>query len=179
MLQIVIRDTEFFDERDSSIEIVKGRTLQLEHSLLSISKWESIWKKPFLTKEKKTRDEIVSYIQCMNVGQQPPDSIYKCITSRHIKEVEAYIDDSMTATTIKNNGKRNSRKIITSELIYFWMIQNGIPFECQKWHLNRLLTLIEICAIENGPKKKMSQNDILRRNDALNEMRKAKHRTSG
>lgn len=180
MLTITIPETELFDEENSSIEIVKERELQLEHSLLSISKWESIWKKPFLSNTQKTRAEILSYVKCMTVGQPAPDIVYsKCISNRNLHLIEEYIDDKMTATTISNRNRRRSSKIITSEVIYCWMIQNSIPFECQKWHLNRLLMLIEVCSIENGPKKKMSQKDVLSRNDALNEMRKAKYKTSG
>lgn len=178
MLTLTIPETELYNEKENLFVYVKERTIQLEHSLLSISKWESIWKKPFLTEERKTKPEIVSYVKCMTITPNVPDDVYRCLTRANFKTIEEYIDDKMTATTVKNTNKKRKKEIITSEVIYFWMIENDVPFQCEKWHLNRLLTLIEVCAAKSSGKK-MSKKDIMSRNDALNEARKAKYKTSG
>lgn len=168
-----------------SIEASKPVTLMLEHSLLSISKWESKYHKPFLggtEKDQKTPEEMLYYIQCMTVNSVD-ENVYYRLTNDQIQEIGNYIADSMTATTINHNSapgapKRN-KEIITSELIYYWMVVHQIPFECQKWHLNRLLTLIEVCNIKNAPSKKMSKQDIMRQNRSLNAARRAKHHSHG
>lgn len=186
MLKIVIPAREWFDdEKQEFVLQSKSCELMLEHSLLSLSKWESKWKKPFLSDEKsRTDEEFLDYVRCMTINQGVDPSLYYNLTPGNIKEIYDYIGDPMTATTIKrHNNKRPSRakKIVTSELIYAWMIQYGIPFECQKWHLNRLMMLIDVCSVEMGGSgnKKMSQAEIMRENASLNAMRKAKHKTRG
>lgn len=172
MLRITIPSIELYDEKNNEFFSSKEQTLQLEHSLVSISKWESKWHKPFLTKEEKTIEETMDYIRCMTITQNVDDKIYKCITDDNLKQVKDYIEDDMTATTFSNESKTTNREIITTEIIYYWMIAFNIPFECQKWHLNRLLTLINVCNIKNSPKKKMSKNEIMSRNSALNTARR-------
>lgn len=167
-----------FDDRVGVFISVKEQTLQLEHSLISLSKWESKWCKPFLSREDRTIDELIDYVRCMTINNVDP-LCYKCITSDNIKEVQSYIDSPMTATTFNDKASRPSREIITSELIYYWMISSGIPFECQKWHLNRLLTLIRVCSIKNTPTKKMNKAEILSQNTNLNKIRKAAMGTRG
>ena len=181
-LRIKVKDSEFYDERKNEFFVVKGHELILEHSLISISKWESKWKKPFISTEKKTNAEMQDYIRCMTISKIPDDNIYKMLSSEDYKAIAEYMDDAMTATTFHENEKnvpRSSRQIITSELIYYWMIDYGIPFECQKWHLNRLLTLIRICGIKAGKPEKMGKNAIYEQNRALNELRKAELKTKG
>lgn len=149
-------------------------TLVLEHSLLSISKWESKWKKAFLDpRGKKTTEQINDYVRCMTIKPPNDSSVYSRLTSSDMNKIGEYISDSMTATWFndKNAGKRDSR-IMTSELIYCQMVLNGIPFECEKWHLNRLLTLIRVCNAENSPKKKMSQKDLYSQYRAVNAARR-------
>lgn len=182
MLKITIPATEYYDETTNSFINTKEQTLQLEHSLVSLSKWESRWKKPFLTKGEKTKEQTIDYIRCMTITQNVDPIIYLGITDKIVEEVSAYIDDSMTATwfndeTQSQQSNRHTKRI-TSEVIYYWMIACNIPFECQKWHLNRLLTLIRVCNAYNNPKK-MSKKEILARNKALNEARKAQHNTKG
>ena len=172
MLQITIQSGELYDEIKEEFVYTKGQTLQLEHSLVSISKWESKWHKPFLNKDEKTIVETVDYIRCMTITQNVNPEIYSGLTNDNISKVKRYIDDSMTATTFSNQTKTSNREIITSEIIYYWMISLNIPFECQKWHLNRLLTLINVCGLKNAPKKNMSRAEILSRNSSLNEARK-------
>lgn len=174
MLQIDVPAGEFWDERKNSFIYTKPATLTLEHSLVSISKWEAKWHKPFLIKDKKTTEEILDYIKCMTLTQNVDPNVYMCLTSENIEQITAYIDDPHSATIIRDdpNAPKN-REIITSELIYYWMIALNIPIDiCQKWHLNRLLTLVRICNIKNKPPKKMSQSQIMSRNTALNAARR-------
>lgn len=179
MLTIEIPDQEFFNEETQEFFTMKGQILQLEHSLVSLSKWESKWNKPFLSKEDKTAEETIDYIKCMTITQNPKPHIYNLLTDKNILEIKNYIDAPMTATTFSNANQGHSREIVTSELIYYWMISLNIPMKCEKWHLNRLLTLIRVCNIKNGPAKKMSKKEIMSRNAALNAARRKKLNTKG
>lgn len=179
-LSITIEPQEFYDERTNRFFEIPRKTIQLEHSLLSISKWESKWHKPYFTDKQKTKEEELDYIRCMTISG-PCDAIYyQGLSTKNRKEIFDYISDSMTATTIKSNQKnKKSREILTSELIYYWMTALNIPFSCEKWHINRLFTLIEIASIKNAPSKKMSKGDIMRKNHALNMARRAQYGTKG
>ena len=180
MLQITVPAFEGWDESKQEFVNYKAQTLQLEHSLIAVSKWESKWHKPFLVKEQKTKEETLDYIKCMTITQNVDPEVYNRLTQDNIDEINAYIDNPMTATTFSDeqNGKP-SREIITSELIDYWMIANNIPVEFRKWHLNRLITLIKICSIKNAPPKKQSKQDILRRNAALNAERRKRLNSKG
>ena len=172
MIEIVIPDMELYDETKNEFITTKGQSLILEHSLVSVSKWESKWHKPFLTNNPKTIDESIDYIKCMTITQNVKPKIYSMINECNILEIKKYIDDDMTATTFNVSSKAKNNEIITSELIYYWMVSFNIPFECQKWHLNRLLTLLNVCKLKNEPPKKMSRSEIISRNSAINEARK-------
>ena len=180
MLTITIPATEEFDEIKGEFVYTKEQTLQLEHSLISISKWESKWCKAFLDKKDKTSEEIIDYIKCMTLNKTVDEQVYNCLTQANLTAINEYISAPMTATYFSANeqGKKNSEQI-TSELIYYWMIALQIPFECQKWHINRLLTLIRVCNIKNTPPKKMSKRDIASRNAALNAARRKQMNTKG
>ena len=180
MLQIKIPATEMFDERTQEFVTFKEHTLQLEHSLISLSKWESKWGKAFLSKHTKTFEETIDYIKCMTITPNIPEEVYARLTRANIEEINAYIEAPMSATHFMEDrkGKKNS-ETITSELIYYWMIALNIPFECQKWHLNRLLTLIRVCNINNQPPKKMSKSELMSRNRALNDARRKQLGTKG
>lgn len=178
MLNIVVPDQEFFNEETQEFFTLKGQTLQLEHSLVSLSKWESKWNKPFLSKNEKTLKETIDYIRCMTITQNIKPYIYDMLTNENILDINKYIDSPMTATTF-NVQNTPSREIVTSEIIYYWMISLNIPLECQKWHLNRLLTLIRVCNLKNAPSKKMSKKEIMSRNAALNAARRKKLNTKG
>lgn len=175
MLRIIIPATEQWDESKNEFVYTKSQSLSLEHSLVSLSKWESKWCKPFLSKETKTAEETIDYIRCMTLTQNVDPDIYNYLTNENIIQVNRYIEAPMTATWFNNNnkGKPNCEQI-TSELIYYWMIAFNIPFECQKWHLNRLLTLIRVCNVKSQPSKKMSKKELLSRNAALNAVRRKK-----
>ena len=178
MLVINIPSQELFDSKTSSFINTKEHSIQLEHSLISISKWESKWKKPFISNDIKTNEETLDYIKCMLLDDK--DNAYiSCLTENNIKSINDYIGDPMTATTFHNDESKGQRDIITSELIYYWMIASNIPMECEKWHLNRLLTLIRVCSIKNTPPKKMSKREIIERNRVLNEARKKQLHTNG
>ena len=178
MLTITIPEQELFNELTNEFVSTKARTIQLEHSLVSISKWESKWNKPFLSKDEKTIEQTLDYIQCMTITQNIDPMVYRFLTDDNIRDINDYIDAPMTATTFPDKGSI-SREIITSEVIYYWMISLNIPMECQKWHLNRLLTLIRVCNVKNAPAKKMSRKEIMNRNAALNAARRKKLNSKG
>ena len=179
MLKITVPATEFFNEETDEIFSVKEHHLQLEHSLVSMSKWESKWCKPFIKnkRQERTDEETRDYVRCMKLTQNVDHNVYYCLTSKNYEDINNYIDAPMTATWFNDGDEGGgSREIVTSEIIYYWMINFNIPFECQKWHLNRLLTLIRVCNIKSQPPKKMSYREVLSRNNALNEARrKAAH----
>jgi len=180
MLEIVIEGGELYDETTEKIIRTKPVRLKLEHSLLSISKWESKWHIPFLKESEKTQEQFIDYVRCMTITQNVDPKVYQMMSLKTIKEVKAYIDDPMTATWFsKDNSSKRSNRIITSELVYCWMTQNQIPFECDKWNFNRLLTLIRVCSAENAPKKKMGNKKILSQNASLNAKRKQAMHTRG
>lgn len=181
MLTIVVPiSPEGWDEKKQEFVEPRVQTLQLEHSLLSLSKWESKWKKSFISSKNITEEEILDYIKCMTLTKNVSDEVYDHLTSENVKSVRDYIEDSMTATTFpKDSGGKRNREIITSELIYYWMISSQVPFECQKWHLNRLLTLIRVCSVKNAPQKKMSGRETARQNAQLNAARRKRYNTRG
>ena len=180
MLQITIPATEEWDEARQVFVYAQEQTIQMEHSLISLSKWESKWCKSFFSKQEKTYEETLDYIKCMTLTQNVKDDVYNRLTRKNVEEINKYIEAPMTATYFANDQKAGpSREVITSELIYYWMIALNIPFECQKWHLNRLLTLIKVCNIKNQPPKKMSRREIMSRNSALNAARRQQMNTRG
>ena len=172
---------EGWDEENQEFVEPKYQVLQLEHSLVSLSKWESKWQKPFYSKKDMSDEEVLDYIKCMTLSKNIKQDVYSHLTRENIKDVMDYIDSPMTATTFsKDNKNPNNREVITSELIYYWMISSNIPFDpCQKWHLNRLITLIRVCSIKNTPPKKRSKRDIMSRNAALNASRRQQMNTKG
>ena len=180
MLQITIPGIELWDESREIFTQTKEQTLQLEHSLVSLSKWESKWGKAFLSKQEKTYEETIDYIKCMTITQNVDPNVYNHLSKSIIDKITEYIEAPMTATYFsKEQSSGNSREQVTSEFIYYWMIALNIPFECQKWHLNRLLTLIRVCNIKNQPPKKMSKRAIMSRNAALNAARRKQLNTRG
>lgn len=169
-------------------DAVPETKITLEHSLISISKWESKWKKAFLKKEEKSNEEVIDYVRCMTMEKNIPDRVYNFIPPSEIKRIIDYIEDPMTATHINSRPSTGSmtekKDVVTSELIYYWMIVNEIPFECERWHINRLMALIQICSVKNaamyGSKKnKMNKRDLLRNNAAMNAARRAKSGSKG
>ena len=181
MLEVVIEGGEFYDEINEEFIPIKPVTLRLEHSLVSISKWESKWKKPFLVERPpKTLEELRDYVRCMTLNQNVDPKVYYALDRNTMKAISEYIDSSQTATTFSNHAAGgHSREILTSEVIYWMMFSFNIPLDCQKWHFSRLLTLLRIFSIKNSPPKKMSKREILAQNKALNDARRAKLHTKG
>lgn len=180
MLQITIPATECWDESKQEFFKIQQQTIQLEHSLVSLSKWESKWNKIFLSKDEKTVEEILDYVKCMTVTPNVDSKVYYGLTAGNFKQINDYIEAPMTATTFNEmGGNKPNRERITSELIYYWMIALNIPFECQKWHLNRLLTLIRICNIKNQPPKKMGKKAVASNYAAINAARRKQLNTTG
>ncbi len=180
MLKIFVKGREMFDEENLTFITAKDTVLQLEHSLISLSKWESKWHKPFLSNRNITEEEMRDYIRCMTITQNVPDDVYYCMSDKNLMDIKKYMEDPMTATWFNDKQTPKSRqRTITAELIYYWMFSNDIPLEWEKRHLNRLLTLIRVCNNENAPKKKMKMKDIYKQNAALNEARKEKWKSRG
>lgn len=179
MLYLSVSSGELFDEATWSFIEVKPTVIQLEHSLLAISKWESKWKKPFMSTETKSEEEFRDYVRCMTINRNVDPNVYLKLTAADFKKVDDYIHDSMTATTFRNWGQEKpSNEMITSELIYYWLAAAQIPFEVEKWHLNRVMTLLRVYSAKNNPKK-MSMKDRYKTNKAINEANKAKFHSRG
>jgi len=184
MLQLTIPPAEFWDEKKEEFVCTKGATLQLEHSLISLSKWESKWCKSFLSPKnqaERTPEEFIDYVRCMTLTQNVDPEVYAHLTRANLDTIHKYINAPMTATHFSSNPSTGSpsRDVKTAEVIYWEMIGLGIPFECQKWHLNRLFTLIEVCVRKSGTRKPMNKRDIMRRNSRLNAARRKKYNTRG
>ncbi len=183
MLEIVVPEASLFDNSTSEFINIKEQKLQLEHSLISIAKWESKWKKPYLENKQQTMEEFQDYVKCMTITQKVDPNVYRCITADNYRAIVDYMEDSMTATWFPNrdNGKRPGKKeVLTAEVIYYLMSSYGIPYEpCQKWHFNRLMTLIRVCEAKETPPKKMGRREALAQQQALNAMRRRQYHSKG
>jgi hypothetical protein len=179
VLKIVVGGTEAFDESNETFVMQGGTVIELEHSLVSLSKWESKFEKAFLGKGEKTPSEVLAYIEAMALGEIP-EGILSQLSEDNIQTINNYIDAKMTATWFRETpGAPQTREVITAELIYYWMVEFKIPFECQYWHLNRLFTLIRVCNLKGAKPQKMSRAEVARRNRELNAQRKAQLGTKG
>lgn len=180
MLELTIGAVEHFDEETQTFFNEGGTIIELEHSLVSLSKWEQIFEKPFLAPDKKTTEEVLEYIKCMCLTPNIAPEVFQNLSADNYEEVNTYINAKMTATWFAEieSAPKNS-EMITAELIYYWLVSFQIPFECQDWHLNRLFTLIKVFNVKNAKPKKMTRSEIAERNRALNEKRKADYNTSG
>jgi len=181
MLKLLVLGTEYFNEETETFESVGDIELKLEHSLISLSKWESKHKKPFLNETTKTTEEIFSYIEMMIITPKVyPQELFERFSQENLTCIYKYIESTESATTFGSMPERRGRgEVITSELIYYWMVAFNIPFECERWHLNRLFALIRICNIKSSKPKKMSRNEIAQRNRDLNTRRRAELGTKG
>lgn len=180
MLQITVPLSEKYDESTSEFAVVGAVTLDLEHSLVSLSKWESKHETPFLGNKPMSHEDTLDYIRMMILGDFPPEDVISRLSSQNLNDINAYINAKMTATWFnERDAPRPRREIITAELIYYWMISLNIPFECQDWHLNRLLTLIRVCNLKNSPTKKMSGADAAAQQRELNALRRRQLGTTG
>lgn len=181
MLPITIPARELFDETKQEFIYTEEYNLQLEHSLASLSKWESKWKKPFYKKGEKTLEETIDYVRCMCLDPNVPPEAFNYLTNKNISDVSAYIEDAMTATTFyePETGKKRNSEQITAETIYYWMLSLEIPFDREYWHLNKLLTLIRMTSLKNSPPKKMSPKEATKYYAKLNEQRRKQYNSKG
>lgn len=174
MLKIVVPETDLFNEETNAFSKSEAIVLELEHSLISLSKWESRFEKPFLAPGQKTTREILAYVEAMIITPDYPSNIVACLTKENLDDIQQHIDSRQTATTFRELPKSRGRtETVTSELVYYWMISYNIPLECEKWHLNRLFTLIRIFSVKNDKPKRMSRSAIAQQNRELNAMRRA------
>lgn len=183
MLKIQLEQNEFYDEKNKKFIYVPELTIELEHSLLAVSKWESKYQVPFLDRgqSSKTQDQIMDYIEAMILKPEDPGEVMPYLSSQDISKINRYIESKESATTFGEMPEQGTARgeTITSELIYYWMVAFNIPFECESWNLNRLFSLIKICNIKNSPKKKMAKHSIASRNREINAARRAQYNTSG
>jgi len=180
MLRITVPVLELFNEHDSSFTTLDGCDLELEHSLLSVSKWESKFHKAFLGPGEKSEEEVLAYIEAMILTPVFPPEVCSRLTQSNLADIHSYIESSHSATTFNDRQRPGRRsETVTSELIYYWMVSFNIPFECENWHLNRLLTLIRICNVKQSKPKKMPPSELARSRHELNEQRKAQLNTQG
>lgn len=179
-MQITIPATEMWDPVARRFYDVKEQTITLEHSLVSLSKWESKWKKEFIGNKSLTAEQLIDYFRCMTFEKNVDPLAYMCITQEQTQEILRYMDDPMTATWFGKSsddiGTLTDNRVVTSELIYYWMFASGISKECEKWHLNRLITLIHVTSEENKPKKKRSEAERMAHHRSLLKARRAKRR---
>ena len=178
MLRIIVPGGEYYDENKGEFVYRKDQELQMEHSLISISKWEARWRVAYNKERQKTPEEILDYFRCMTINRVDPE-VYDRLTEKNISDIINYMNEPMTACYFNNDSPVKSKDTMTSEMIYYYMIVLGIPFECEKWHFNKLMALIEVCSIKNKPEKTMSRTDLLRKNARLNAARKKAHHTKG
>lgn len=184
MISVTVPKSEVFDNKNQIFRRVqKETTIQLEHSLISLQKWEAKWKIPFLDSKEKTLEQTIDYIRCMCLTTNVKEDVFYCIPKSEMNRIAEYIEDPMTATTFAKksplSGRRGKRGFITAEVIYFWMISLNIPSEYKKWHLNQLLTLINVINAETSSKKKRSKQEIMNEYRAINEANKKKFNTKG
>ena len=180
MLRILVSSEEVYNEETQEFSKSGGFVLEMEHSLLTLSKWESKFQKPFLAQSEKSTEEVLSYIYMMILTPDVPEEVLSELSDENVKEIKDYIESNQSATTFYDTRQAPGKKeTITSELIYYWMLSFNIPFECEHWHLNRLFALIRICGIKNSSDKKMSRKESAAYNKALNDQRRAQLGTSG
>lgn len=187
MLEIIVPAANNLWDPVSEMFITSKETkLTLEHSLVSVTKWESKWHVPFLSNKRLSIPQLRDYVQCMTITQNVDPLTYYALTQDNLNDILSYIENPMTATTINENALKAANRgprvneTVTNELIYFWMTQLNIPFDpCQKWHLNRLMTLIKVASIKSQPPKKMSKSEAMAQQKALNAARRARTGSRG
>ena len=180
MLEIDIAENEMYLPGSNRFVTIPACTLTLEHSLISLAKWESKWNIPYFDYSDKTMAQNLDYIRCMAIGKIKNDTTFDALSPENITTITDYINAPMTATTFqKKNHSKNKKEIVTAETIYARMFAHRIPMECEKWHLNRLLTLLRVCDLQNSPREKMTKQQTASWNAQQNAVRRAKYNTRG
>lgn len=179
MLEVTVSEVEVYDEANEEFFTLPETKLRLEHSLVSLSKWEAHWETPFLTAEEKTDEQVYWYFHAMCLDEDVDPGVFQRLGDDNTRKINDYVASKMTATWFSDEKSRGKSQTVTAELIYYWMIALNIPFECETWHLNRLFTLIKVTNEKNSPEKKMSRREVMNRNKALNDARRAKMNTKG
>ena len=180
MLRIEIAGAEYWDEEHEEFVSSPSDILLLEHSLRSVAKWEAKWKKAYLAQRDMTMEELIDYVRCMTLGKESDPLVYQSLTLDQLVQIKEYINDPMTATTFREEeGGPKNRSITTAEILYYEMSELNIPYSCDRWHLNRLMTLIRVCAIKRSPKKKGNKNQHAQRRKNLNKQRREQYGTHG
>ena len=177
VLKILIPGKEDWDEANQCFIYSKDTVLNLKHSLVSIAKWETNWNISFLDKfgkKETTVEQVLDYIRCMTINQNIDPNVYKCLTNKNVEDVFTYIGSSMTATTFSDHLKPGRKRIVTSELVYSWMIDFGVPFQCEKWPFDRLITLLRVCEAEHREHKKGSTSSAMKRNRDIKQRNRAR-----
>lgn len=179
MLQIILPEIRSFDERTEEFITLSPVTLKLEHSLISLHKWESKWHKSYLHSQNLSSEEVLDYIRCMSLDPNLDVKVLDRLTQSNLKQIEEYVHNPMTATTFNVKDRKRDKTIITAEVLYYYMINFGIPFECAKWHLNQLFALIQVCSLKNAPSKKTNKKETAANWAALNKARRARTGSRG
>lgn len=180
MLEIVVQANEIYHPAQNRFISLPSCVLTLEHSLISIAKWESKWHTPYLNAKKRSAEQELDYIRCMVIGSVKNDYVFSILSAENIAQIRNYIDNPMTATTFsKKSSSLKNKEVVTAEILYCRMFTNNIPMECQKWHLNRLLTLIRVCDAKSGPPSKMNKRQTAAHYAEQNALRRAKYNTRG
>ena len=178
MLQLKLPKIRLFKEATEEYVYYEPLTVKLEHSLISIQRWESKWHKSFLSAESLTQEELFDYIRCMSLNPDIDPTFVSRLTPDDFNKIREYMNEPMTATVIHRSKPRGGRPpIITAELIYYWMTAYNIPFECSKWHIKQLLTLVEVCSVKSNPGGKTRGTAAERA--AMNKARRAKTGSKG
>lgn len=178
-LTITVPATELYDRERGQFVSIKETTLTLEHSLVSLAKWESKWEVPYLSKKPKTDEQVLDYIRFMTLTKNVDPNVYMAMTNDNFMAIKQYIEKPHTATTINEHDSRSNSTVMTAEVIYWSMIAQNIPKEFEKWHLNRLITLIRVCAIKNAPPKKRGFMKTQNQYKAINDARRKLYNSKG
>jgi hypothetical protein len=180
LLTIETVTTLWDEETETFVEHIVS-SIDFEHSLASMSKWESKWEQAFLGRTEKTAEQVYDYLSMMCLTPGVTREQILGLSQENFTQINEYIESQQTATKFAEQpNRRGSGEQITSDLVYYWMVAFRIPWEAQYWHLNKLLALVRICnAKQSGKTQKVPRHDTAQRNRDLNAERRKKYGTSG
>lgn len=180
MLKLRVQSKEWFDEKKSEFITFDGADLELEHSLKAIREWEGKWERPFFSDKQMTKAEFIDYVRCMTLNKVDKLA-YLSLSNANVREIQKYLEKKHTATWFSNkqNTPKRRNETVTAELVYYWMTELGIPYTCESWNFNTLMTLIEVCNRKNAKPSKRNSSDILSEQAKLNAERRKRLNTKG